>query len=111
MKRSSISLALSDCTARRSCSQAAGWQSIKPPAIESDQFQELVDWLDGAIPEHRSNGRQARVTMEIMMAIYESARTRGLVELPLRTQESPLHLMLQSGALPVEKPGKYDIRL
>jgi len=45
-----------------------------------------------------------------MMAIYESARSRGLVTLPLSPGRSPLHLMLVEGALPVHVPGQYDIR-
>jgi hypothetical protein len=48
--------------------------------------------------------------MEIMMAIYESARTRALVTLPLPSGPSPLHQMLEAGTLPVEVPGRYDIR-
>ena len=45
------------------------------------------------------------------MAIYESLRIKGLVKMPLETKESPLYLMIDDGALIVEKPGKYDIRL
>jgi hypothetical protein len=45
-----------------------------------------------------------------MMGVYESARTRGLVTLPMPSGPSPLHQMLEAGALPVEQPGKYDIR-
>ena len=44
------------------------------------------------------------------MAIYESARTHGLVQLPMKTQSSPLVEMINSGALPVSNPGWYDIR-
>ena len=44
------------------------------------------------------------------MAIYESARTHSLVQLPLTTQSSPLVEMVNSGALPVRYPGWHDIR-
>jgi UDP-N-acetyl-2-amino-2-deoxyglucuronate dehydrogenase len=91
-------------------SQAAGWQSIRPPAIETDQFRELVEWLDGSIEEHRSSGCQARVTMEIMMAIYESLRVRDVVRMPLQTRSNPLDLLVEDGTLPVKLPGRYDIR-
>ena len=46
-----------------------------------------------------------------MMAIYESVRTKGLVEMPLKTKESPLVMMVSDGTLPVERAGKYDIRV
>jgi hypothetical protein len=46
-----------------------------------------------------------------MMAIYESVRTKGLVEMPLKTKESPLIMMISGGTLPVERAGKYDIRV
>ena len=88
----------------------SGWQEITPPPVETDQFQELIDWMEGKIPEHRSTGRQARYTMEIMMAIYESLRIKNVVIMPLETRESPLDLMVEDGTLPVLTEGRYDIR-
>ena len=44
------------------------------------------------------------------MAIYESARSHSLVDLPMKTRTSPLVEMISSGALPVQSPGRYDIR-
>ncbi|MBV7331138.1 hypothetical protein KFU94_23455, partial [Chloroflexi bacterium TSY] len=35
----------------------------------------LIDWMEGKIAEHRSSGRQARYTMEILMVI-ESLRIK-----------------------------------
>jgi predicted dehydrogenase len=111
-------------------SEEAGWKEIKPgepapkpeeavmqegwsaPAEASPtQVAELIAWIEGRIEEHRGAGRHARATMEIMMAIYESLRIHDVVELPLQTKESPLELMIDGGALPVTKPGKYDIRV
>ena len=86
------------------------WQSITPPPVEVDQFDEFISWLDGRIDGHRNEGDIARLTMELMMAIYESARIRDVVELPLMTGDNPLDLMVEEGALPVEKHGRYDIR-
>jgi len=83
----------------------AGWREITPPPVETDQYQELIDWIEGKVPEHRSSGRQARYTMEIMMAIYESLRIKNVVVMPLRTRKSPLDMMVEDGTLPV-----YDIR-
>jgi len=72
--------------------------------------QELIDWMEGKVDEHRSSGRQARYTIEIMMAIYESLRINNVVNMPLETRESPLDLMIEDGTLVVTKEGRYDIR-
>ncbi|MEM2890760.1 MAG: Gfo/Idh/MocA family oxidoreductase [Candidatus Hadarchaeum sp.] len=86
-----------------------GWKKIEAKG-ETNQFAELLDWVEGK-RSHRCEAGKIRGTMEIMMAIYESARSRGLVKLPLKTRESPLELMIKSGQLPLEKRRKYDIRL
>jgi len=90
--------------------KAAGWQEIKPQGDGMNQYQELIDWMDGKIEEHRSSGRQARATTEIMMAIYESLRIKDVVTMPLKTRENPLDLLVEDGTLPVLQPGRYDIR-
>ena len=90
--------------------KASGWKEIQPPAEGSDQLRELIDWMEGKMAGHRSSGRQARYTMEIMMAIYESLRIKNVVEMPLKIRESPLELMVEDGTLPVLKPGRYDLR-
>ncbi|MDE0301202.1 MAG: Gfo/Idh/MocA family oxidoreductase [Candidatus Poribacteria bacterium] len=90
--------------------ESKGWTEIQAAPEESNQFQELIDWMEGKIGDHRSSGRQARYTMEIMMAIYESLRIKNVVNMPLETKESPLELMVQDGTLPVLKEGRYDIR-
>ena len=89
--------------------KATGWQSITPPA-EKDQVDEFIEWMDGAIETHRNNGQMARITVEIMMAIYESLRIRDVVELPMQTKANPLDLLVEDGTLPVTVPGRYDIR-
>ena len=91
-------------------SQATDWRQIEPPPVETNQFQEFIDWMDGTIEEHRNHGHQARTTMEIMMAIYESLRIQDVVKLPLTTRENPLDLLVESGVLPVQEEGRYDIR-
>ena len=91
--------------------KASGWKEIQPPAEEIDPLQELIDWTEGrSIAEYRSSGRQARYTMEIMMAIYESLSVKNVVKMLLKTRESPLELMVEDGTLPVLKPGRYDLR-
>ncbi|MFB6135328.1 MAG: Gfo/Idh/MocA family protein [Halobacteriaceae archaeon] len=71
----------------------------------------FVAWLDGDRDDHRCSGERAGGVMEVMMALYESARTRGVVEAPLETRANPLRVMIEEGDLPVEHPGAYDIRL
>ena len=88
----------------------AEWQTIPPRESETNQYQEYIDWLDGKIDTHRNNGRRAAVAMELMMAIYESLRTKNVVTFPLETRENPLDLMVEDGTLPVLQPGRYDIR-
>ncbi len=90
--------------------KTGGWKKIKPPEEKIDQLQELIHWMEGKIVEHRSSGKQARYTMEIMMAIYESLRIKSVVEMPLQTKESPLELMVKDGTMPILKPGRYDLR-
>ena len=71
----------------------------------------FVEWLDGTREDHRCSASRAYTVTEILMAIYESSRTRGLVEAPLRTTANPLDVMIERGDLRVEHPGAYDIRL
>ncbi len=86
------------------------WQVITPRTSEPNQHDEFLDWLDGKIDSHRGDGHIAYKTMELMMAIYESLRTKNVVILPLKTRENPLDLMVEDGILPVLEPGRYDIR-
>lgn len=88
----------------------AGVQIIQPDPVETNQFQEFVDYLDGKVKTHRNTGQVAKVTMELMMAIYQSALTNDVVTFPLKAKPNPLDVLVESGKLPVEVPGRYDIR-
>ena len=68
------------------------------------QAAELVEWIEDG-PEHRGEAKHGRAAVEIIMAIYESARMHEVVQLPLRTHANPLDLMIKSGDLPIERPG------
>lgn len=74
------------------------------------QVRESVDWLDGALDRHRGDAAHGYATLEILMGIYESARLRETVTMPVETRLNPLDLLVESGALPVTRPGRYDIR-
>ncbi len=74
------------------------------------EIDALAAWAAGDVDEHRGDAHLAIKTQEALMAIYESARTRTAVRLPLKTMASPLLEMIESGELPVRYPGRYDIR-
>ncbi|MBI4551328.1 MAG: Gfo/Idh/MocA family oxidoreductase [Candidatus Latescibacteria bacterium] len=73
------------------------------------QAQGLVSWVEGATG-HRGEARQARQTVEILMALYQSARDHEVVRMPMQEQGYPIDLMWDEGKIPVVEPGAYDIR-
>lgn len=74
------------------------------------QADELATWLDGTVDVHRNEGTNGYKAVEMLMAVYESARCHEKVVLPLQTRAFPLDLMVDSGHLQPTRPGKYDIR-
>ena len=54
-----------------------------------DQARELIECIEQD-KEHQCDGYAGRRTIEIACAIWESARSRRLVHLPLEPGESPL---------------------
>ena len=104
--------------------RSGGWQQHRPDGdflkygaerfewLEAGaaQARELADWVSGDIPDHRNNGTNGYKALEMVHGVYESARTHTQVEIPLKTMEPPLELMIDSGQLPVRYPGRYDIR-
>ena len=74
------------------------------------EIDALAAWATGEVDEHRGDAHIAIKTQEALMGIYESARTRTAVRMPLKTMASPLVEMIESGELPVRYPGRYDTR-
>ena len=83
------------------------WQPVElvqaDPWSGGDLFADVIQDLLSAVREDRDpslNGREGRVALEMIMAVYESQR-RGIarVDFPLEIQESPLALMNQEGIL------------
>ena len=74
------------------------------------QADELADWVEGKKALHRGHGENGYKALEMLMAIYESARCHEQVCLPVQTRLNPLDLMIDSGHLAVQRPGRYDIR-
>jgi len=99
--------------------ETQGWKSIDLGLKEGDQAiggntnaaqtRELIEWIEGG-PESRGSGRIARDTVEVMMAMYQSARRNMVITLPLKEKDYPLELMINEGKLPLEDEERYDIR-
>lgn len=99
--------------------ETRGWKSIDLGLKEGDQAiggntnaaqtRELIEWIETG-KESRGSGRIARDTVEVMMAMYESARQNKVIHLPMAEKEYPLEMMIKEGKLPLETEGRYDIR-
>ena len=100
--------------ARYMSATTGGWVDIDAPWHDcwARQCEQVVDVLEGRLDygSATSNARNGRVVTEIMMALFESARRRRRIDLPLRTKANPLALMVANGDLPVEWPGAYERR-
>lgn len=96
----------------------AGWQEFKPPEEERQgygnafvaQAYALCQWIDGTLEDYPGEARHGRAALEIMLAVYESARMRERVKLPLATRVNPLDWAVETGVIPVERPGAWDER-
>jgi predicted dehydrogenase len=74
------------------------------------QADELADWIEGKIEMHRGEASNGFKALQMIHAIYESARCHEKVALPLQTRVNPLDVMVESGHLTPERLGRYDIR-
>ncbi|NQT52066.1 Gfo/Idh/MocA family oxidoreductase [bacterium] len=87
------------------------WQLIERKEIDPPvcYCRDLARWLGGG-PEPRISLRHALVTHEILMGIYESARTRRRVAFPIKNRRRIIEQMIAAGDLPLAKRKPYDIR-
>lgn len=74
------------------------WAPI-PEYAHPNIFDDFIAWIEGG-PRHRCAADSGRDTLEILLAIYESARSRGRVELPLARRGNALEEMLAEGSMP-----------
>lgn len=74
------------------------------------QVDELADWIEDKVETHRGRASNGYKALQMIHAIYESARMHEKVIMPLQTRLNPLDLMVESGHLKPERPGHYDIR-
>lgn len=58
------------------------------------QVEALIKSMEEDV-EHPCSGEQGRKTLEVIMALYESARRREIVLLPLKVDENPLLEMVE----------------
>ena len=98
-----------------------GWKTI-PADIPKEKIdpiggetngklvKELIELLDGEISNHRCSGDNAKKTLDIMMSIYQSARTNEKVNFPVTEKEYPLELMTNEDKFNLKVKEKYDIR-
>ena len=109
---------VNDNTLRYLTATSNGWQTFTPTEGEQqgygcahiDQAYAIVDWIEGRTENYRGSAQHGRAALEIMLAVYESARCHERVSLPLQTRANPLDVAVESGAIPVTRPGQYDER-
>ncbi len=99
-------------TARYLSAATAGWQTVEAPWHDPwvHQCREAIAWVEGRVERPISGADRGRAVQEVMMALFESARKRRRIDLPLKTLVNPLRLMVERGDLPVEWPGRYERR-
>jgi predicted dehydrogenase len=105
-------------------STGGAWKTFRPdgrffkaddPRFEwveggAGQADELADWIEGKVETHRGRGENGYKALEMIHGIYESARCHEKVVFPVQTRLNPLDLMVESGHLAPERPGRYDVR-
>ena len=95
-----------------------GWYVFDPPDKNQrgygdafvNQAYGIVDWIEDKVEDYRGSGEKGKMALEIMMAVYESARVHARVVLPLQTRANPLDVAVEEGRIPVENPGWWDER-
>ena len=91
------------------------WSKPEEPGFEyleavTAQAFELAYWVRGKIETHRGEATHGYKALQMIHGVYESARCHEKVSLPLKTRVNPLNLMVESGHLEPQRPGKYEIR-
>jgi predicted dehydrogenase len=110
-------LEVNDNSLRYMTGATAGWQEFEPTDKSggygnafTDQAYAICAWIDGEIEDYPGQAQYGKAATEIMMALYESARMHERVALPLQTRANPLDVAVETGKIPVERPGPWDER-
>lgn len=78
---------------------ADDYEASRLPSAVALEVRAMLDCLDRPGLRHPLEAPSARATLEILLAIYESARRRQLIPLPLEVRDNPLISMLEQGAV------------
>jgi predicted dehydrogenase len=89
---------VNDNNLRYMTSSSGGWQTFTPREEERqgygrahiDQAYGIIDWIEGRDDDYRGQAKYGFAALEVMMAVYESARCHERVHLPLLTRANPL---------------------
>lgn len=73
------------------------------------QASGVADWAEGQEP-YRCTGLDGFKALQMAHGVYESARLHERVMMPLQSRVDPLTLMVESGHLAPQRPGRYEIR-
>lgn len=75
---------------------SSGWTAPEIERCDSREAEmvELISAMEQG-REHISSGRIGRNSLEIILAVFESARKRSLIELPLKTEVNPLEAVIK----------------
>jgi len=78
----------------------SGWTipEIQPCDSRKAEMVELIAAIEEE-REHISSGKIGRNSLEIIMSIFASSRSRSLINLPLNIKENPLEVMIKAGEL------------
>jgi predicted dehydrogenase len=78
-------------------------ESLPASDLDGAMDSVLADMLSSieSGTEHTMRGESALADTEIIMAIFESARQRKRIDLPVNLQNSPLEEMIESGEVPI----------
>ena len=109
---------VNDNNLKYTTSEQAGWQIVEATEEKvggygnafTHQAYAICDWIRGDLEDYPGEARHGRAALEIMMAVYESARLHERVGLPLQTRANPLDVAVEAGVIPVERPGPWDER-
>ncbi len=99
-------------TGRYFNSSSTGWHEIEVEWHDAwaHQCRDALDWVEGRVEMAISAGERGLAVQEVMMGLFESARRRRRIQMPLKTMVNPLQYMIESGDLPVEWPGVNEVR-
>jgi len=78
----------------------SGWTipEIQPCDSREAEMVELIAAIEEK-REHISSGKIGRNSLEIIMAIFDSSRSRSLVNIPLKIKENPLESMIKASEI------------